>query len=67
MLCDITEDTELGYVSFTISSEETSVMNKVRWEQDNAGSPVYDLQGRKIHSPLQPGVYIIHGKKMLVK
>jgi immune inhibitor A len=67
MLCDITEDTENGYVSFTATAEETSAVNRIRWQQDNAESPVYDLQGRKIHSPLQPGVYVIHGKKMLVK
>ena len=67
MLSDITEDADAGCVSFKVSPEESSAIHQITWEQDHAESPVYDLQGRKIQSPLKPGVYIIQGKKIWVK
>lgn len=68
MLSDITEDTEAGSVSFTIEPEETSAINKITRGHDDSESPVYDLQGRRIESSeLKKGIYIIQGKKIVVK
>ena len=67
LLNDITEDTETGCVSFTVAAEETTGMNETKWHQDNTMHSVYDLQGRHVHGPLKAGIYIIQGKKILVK
>ena len=67
MLSNITEDTESGCVSFTVSPEEPSAINVARWNQPDAQGPVYDLQGRRIYGALKSGIYIIQGKKILVK
>ena len=65
MLTDITEDAETGVVSFTISPDVASAMNDVRRQENDAATPVYDLQGRKVQGPLKAGVYIVRGKKMV--
>ena len=67
MLSGITEDAETGNVSFTIAPEEPSGINVVRWNHNDAQDPIYDLQGRKILGPLKAGIYIIQGKKIVVK
>ena len=66
-LSGITEDAETGNVSFTIAPEEPSGINVVRWNHNDAQGPIYDLQGRKILGPLKAGIYIIQGKKIVVK
>jgi hypothetical protein len=30
-------------------------------------TPVYDLQGRRVEKPTQPGIYLLNGKKIVVK
>ena len=67
MLNDITEDTQTGNVSFTIAPEEPTGINVVRWNHNDAQDPIYDLQGRKILGPLKAGIYIVQGKKIVVK
>ena len=36
-------------------------------EQTESEKPIYDLQGRHVHSPLKKGVYISQGKKTVVR
>jgi len=40
------------------------VMNERRWMKEEA---VYDLQGRKVENPSKKGVYIVNGKKKIIK
>jgi len=67
MLCDITEDTESGTVSFTVTPDETSGIHEAKRDHNNTQGPIYDLQGRKIQELMKPGIYIIQGRKILVK
>lgn len=67
MLSDIIEDATTGNVSFMISPDKTTGIREVRWQKDDETGPVYDLQGRQIQGRLKSGVYIAHGKKILVK
>ena len=49
-------------------SEATGIqeMENEEWRMKNGG--VYDLQGRKIQHPeLVPGIYIVNGKKVIIK
>lgn len=32
-----------------------------------AGEPVYDLQGRRVANPAQPGIYVVKGRKIYLK
>lgn len=66
-LSNITEDAQTGSVSFTIAPEEPSGINVARWNHNDVQGPIYDLQGRKILGPLKAGIYIIQGKKIMVK
>ena len=54
-------------IGLTIVPEEPSGINVTRWNHNDAQGPIYDLQGRKILGPLKAGIYIIQGKKILVK
>lgn len=40
------------------------VMDEGRWMKEEA---VYDLQGRKVENPSKKGVYIVNGKKKIIK
>ena len=66
MLCNITEDTESGTVSFTVAPNETSGIHETRWNHDDVQGPVYDLQGRRVQGITKPGIYIIQGRKKLL-
>ena len=35
--------------------------------QEGTGEALYDFSGRKVNSPLAPGIYIRNGKKIIVK
>ena len=63
------EDQEmLGAQTFTFTfngSKITSDIEKVKSESGEAAT-IYDLQGRKVETPVK-GIYIINGKKTLVK
>jgi len=67
MLNNISEDKETGTVSFVVALDDPSGIDDVRWVKTDDRSVVYDLQGRKIHGYLKPGIYIVDGKKILVK
>ena len=40
------------------------VMDEGRWMKEEV---VYDLQGRKVENPSKKGVYIVNGKKKIIK
>ena len=39
----------------------------VRGAETNSVNAIYDLQGRKLSEMTQPGIYIVNGKKVMVK
>ncbi len=75
VLSDITEDTGAGTVSFSVATDETvGIAETVKPGTDANGMPVFDLQGRKVHEssslyrpPLTKGIYIVNGKKIVVR
>lgn len=57
-------------VSFFIGDDEvfgiTTAINDVAMPEDVAGQAIYDLQGRRVTNPSN-GIYIVNGKKFVVK
>ena len=47
--------------------DETTGINEVRGQKEDGRGDVYDLQGRKVQSTAKKGVYIINGKKVVIK
>ena len=45
---------------------QSSVQN-LKYDDAEGSSEIYDLQGRKVTQPTQPGIYIHQGKKVVVK
>ena len=53
--------------SFAMSfDDETTALTLVNSEQRRVNSEVYDLQGRKVAQPIK-GLYIVNGKKLIIK
>lgn len=52
-------------LSFSIDDETTGIHDAVKRE-DEKGSGVYDLQGRRVAQPTK-GLYILNGKKVVIK
>ena len=50
--------------AFTI---DVTAINKVLVDDKKGENTVYDLTGRRVYSISQPGIYIVNGKKVLVK
>lgn len=50
--------------SFSIDGEATGIVNV---DNVNSETVYYDLQGRRINSPVAKGVYIVNGKKITIK
>lgn len=75
VLTGITENAETGTVSFSVAPDQTvGIAETVKPGTDANGMPVFDLQGRKVHepsslyrSPLTKGIYIVNGKKIVVR
>ena len=49
-----------------LSPETTGIRDMVR-TRDRKTETVFDLQGRRMEQPVKPGLYIIDGKKVVVK
>lgn len=50
--------------AFTI---DVTAINKILVDDKKGENVVYDLAGRRVYSISQPGIYIVNGKKVLVK
>ena len=46
--------------------EPTASVEKIEAVEENAETVIYDLSGRRVMNPVR-GLYIINGKKVLVK
>ena len=54
-----------AFLSFNFNDGITTDIKDI--EKINETPAIYDLQGRKINEITQPGIYIVNGKKVLVK
>ena len=52
-------------VTLTKKAEETAIENVV--VENNAAEGIFDMQGRKMDAITAPGLYIVNGKKVMVK
>ena len=61
---------EAKSVSFFFSDDDhigiTTTISEVAMPEDVAGQAIYDLQGRRVNNP-SSGVYIVNGKKFVIK
>ena len=53
-------------------SQETDGVTQVETDDNNSvidleKEPVYDLQGRRVYPPFRRGIYIVRGKKFVIK
>ena len=57
-----------GTTVWGYQTEATSAGITMTIADDNRGSGIiYDLRGRRVDNPQQPGIYIRNGKKFVVK
>lgn len=54
-------------VNFTIRPKILTGVEDVTYDADGEDEFIYNLQGIRVNKPLAPGIYIINGKKQLVK
>ena len=47
--------------------DETTGIADVRGQKEDARGDYYDLQGRRVNGAAQKGVYIVNGKKTVIK
>ena len=66
MLSAITEDLELGTVSFTIASDDPTGVENLTPTLSEGEGVCYDLQGRKVSRPSR-GIYIVNGRKVVIR
>jgi hypothetical protein len=66
MLSAITEDQELGTVSFTIASDDPTGVENLTPTLSEGEGVCYDLQGRKVSRPSR-GIYIVNGRKVVIR
>ena len=53
-------------IDFVVYNEEQTSIEDVKGENGNV-EVIYDLTGRKVETITKPGIYIVNGKKVLVK
>jgi len=51
----------------TIQDSPTGLNEEISVKDEKLTGDVYDLSGRKVNSQLQKGIYIVNGKKIMVK
>jgi hypothetical protein len=55
----------IGFDNVMLIKETPDAIRKVQREFNN--NRWYDLQGRNFHTPYNKGLYVLQGKKMIVK
>ena len=53
-----------AYYSFRFGEDTTAIQNV---EVENEVKAIFDLTGRRVEAITAPGIYIVNGKKVLVK
>ncbi|MBQ8270690.1 MAG: alpha-N-acetylglucosaminidase C-terminal domain-containing protein [Bacteroidaceae bacterium] len=53
--------------SYNFTIEGTTGIEDVETEEGGATESIFDLQGRKLGEITEPGIYIVNGKKVIVK
>lgn len=64
---ELPEATEIKAFYFGGESEGPTAVKSITPALSGNDGAVYDLQGRKVNSQLKRGIYIVNGKKVLVK
>lgn len=68
MLSGITEDAETGAVSFLVAEDDPTGIATLNMEHGTFNDDaIYDLQGRRMGATLKLGIYIINGRKVVIK
>jgi hypothetical protein len=68
MLSGITENAETGAVSFLVAEDDPTGIATLNMEHGTFNDDaIYDLQGRRMGATLKPGIYIINGRKVVIK
>ena len=57
---------ELDYLEFNYGNGNTTGVNEVRGQKEESSGEYYDLQGRRVAQPAK-GLYIVNGKKVVIK
>ena len=57
---------ELDYLEFNYGNGNTTSINEVRGKMEEVSGEYYDLQGRRVSQPTK-GLYIVNGKKVVIK
>jgi hypothetical protein len=52
---------------YVVVNEATCIEEIVNNQQSTDSETIYDLQGRKVNNINMPGIYIINGKKYVIK
>ena len=65
LYCNINID--MGFPVNVVFGDEKAVTNIDRVAAENDANVIYDLTGRKVNSIEAAGIYIVNGKKVLVK
>ena len=65
LVLPVTGSNPAAYYSLRFEGEGTTGIENV--EVENASNVVYDLTGRRVEAITAPGIYIVNGKKVLVK
>ena len=64
---DATAVAKIDYSIVTEGDEDTTVIDEVETENENAKAGIYDLSGRKVKEVVNPGVYIVNGAKKVIR
>ena len=59
------DNMEAEYYTLTILTGDTTAIENVEMANDN--EKIYDITGRKVNAITTRGIYIINGKKTIVK
>lgn len=60
-------DASTSAVSYSFTIEGTTGIEDVDAEEGGATESIFDLQGRRLNEITEPGIYIVNGKKVIVK